>query len=156
LSLVKNEIYDEAIMLLGPVGKNNKYLNYRKKVKKELMRLGYKTIIIMEEEDFDSNGLEHKFNDIVRKKNPSLFIAFFISKEKMDGVNFEIGWLSCKYTIPILSKKLRIFGDKKYDWKNTSAYINDLFPNVPHKHYDDLRDHSRASTLINQAVKSLS
>jgi len=155
MSAVKEDVYEEPIMLLGPIGKNNIHLCYRKKIKEELLLLGFKKIIIMELEDNNFISLEEKFDRIIVKYDPILIIALFITGEKMDGVNFEIGWLCCKYKISNLSKKLRILCDPDYNWNNTSAYIYDLFDNVPHDNYDESHHYSKTSAKIHKSILSI-
>ena len=144
---------DMTLMLLGP----GEFLNHRKIVKNELSAQGY-TILIMEEiEDVKSDtGMDDKFQRITKEHAASLFIAFFYKRTRMDAVLFEIGCICCKYGPDRVSKKLRLLGEKKFDWDKATAYIKTLFPKAPRDEFDDSKPYSKASERIRFFVLNMS
>src|SRR5687768_2301141 len=128
--------YDQTIMLLGPGNQrsNNEkqYLEYRRSVKVELIEMGYKRVVIMEDvlTEFGDITLDDKFRRIVNEYDPALFVAFFHKCARMDGVTFEIGWLCSYYHPSELEKRLLVFNEEGFDWNKTTRYIPAFFPNI--------------------------
>jgi|GEM_PF-5326447 len=151
--IVNRKPNDMTLMLLDP----GEFLNHRKIVKNELSAQGY-TILIMEEiEDVKSHtGMDDKFQRITKVHNPSLFIAFFYKRTRMYAVLFEIRCICCKYGPDRASKKLRLLGEKKFDWDKTTAYIKTLFPKAPRDEFDDSKPYSKASERIPFFVLNMS
>ena len=136
-------------MLLGP----GEFIQIRKKVQRELVRLGY-NVIIMEDirEEITDVGLDEKFERIMKGFAP-LFIAFFHKEAKnMEGVIFEIGCICCKYGCRKIGKRLRLLADKKYDWDKRTPYINTLFSRVVKDEFDESKSHHKASKRIHNFV----
>jgi hypothetical protein len=144
---------DVKIMLLG--SGQTEYLQLRKKVRDELKsENGFNNVMIMEEtatEDKDIT-LDDKLRRIITEINPDLYIAIFSKGPGMDGVAFELGWLCCRYSSGV-DKKIRILSDKAFDWDNITSYIPSLFVRIQFDIFDESRNHRRASTLINRAVR---
>ncbi|MDQ6863214.1 MAG: hypothetical protein M3044_05265 [Thermoproteota archaeon] len=151
--IVNRKPNDMTLMLLGP----GEFLNHRKIVKNELSAQGY-TILIMEKiEDVKSDtGMDDKFQRLMKEPDASLFIAYFYKRTRMDTVLFEIGCICCKYGPDRVSKKLRLLGEKKFDWDKTTAYIKMLFPKAPRDEFDDSKRYSKASERIRFFVLDMS
>ncbi|HYA84510.1 MAG TPA: hypothetical protein VEH06_13850 [Candidatus Bathyarchaeia archaeon] len=153
--------YDETVMLLGAGNQGEdiaeRYLDYRKRIRLELIELGYKKVMIMEDElgKFLDISLDDKFHRIVKEYDPRLFIAFFHIGARMDGVTFEIGWLCSHYNANELEKRLLIFNERDYKWNMTTWYISSLFPNTGPVTVDESDPRLKASVLINQRVLHL-
>ena len=138
------------LFLLGP-GKD--FLDYRRRVRQELLNTGYykdENIVIME--DLEKNILDvsivEMFERTVREFDPTLFIAFFHKRAKMDAVMFEIGFICCRYGSYNVHRKLRLLHEKKYNFNKMSAYIKTLFPITPYLAFDDEIEYTRASRII--------
>ena len=70
---------DVTLMLLG----SSDRLSYRKRVKRDLLKMKFKKIIIMEEKrDLDYGSLDEKFESIVGKQKPDLYFAIFHNNAK--------------------------------------------------------------------------
>jgi hypothetical protein len=140
------------LMLLGSA--ESKPLLHRINVKDDLIKIGYKEVIIMENEGdrLTDKSLDDKFRRITDESMPDLIIAMFHRDAKVDGVVFEMGWLCCKYHYVELRNKLRILYENNYDWRQTTAYIPELFFSVPNRGYDDTKEYSKASTCIHKFV----
>lgn len=146
----KNNQFEEPLLLLGTAGD---YFEFRKKVKEDLQKKGYKNILIMEEiEGNDDRSLDRKFNRIIDEYKPSLIFAFFQNGARMDGVTFEIGWLCAKYKASILSQMLRILHEDGYNRSSTTGYIRSLFTHVPHASMNESKEYLKASTYIHSCV----
>src|SRR5688572_12572257 len=106
----KPNLKEVSMILLG--NGENIYVNYRKKVRNDLSKVGYNKdkIIIMEKlkDEINDISLESKFQRILLKSHPHIYIAFFHKNVKMDGVAFELGWLCCKEGARQLGKKLLV------------------------------------------------
>ena len=144
-----------TLMLLGPY----KLLDFRARVKKELQYMGY-NVIIMEKKlrkQTDST-LDEKFERIIEKHEPVIFIAFFHKKEKnVHGVSFEIGFISGRYGANNIGDKLTFLGDKGYSWDvhNSSAYIKSSVSKIITSNFDERKKYSKASTKIDNFVRHL-
>jgi hypothetical protein len=91
-------LYDIVVMLLGSGQKE--HLEFRKKVRDELVEKGFRRIIIMEEsldDEYRDIRLDDKLRRIIEGFDPDLFVAFFHGNARMDGVAFELGWLCCVF-----------------------------------------------------------
>jgi hypothetical protein len=141
-------------MLLGP-GKY--YLETRQKTQLELVEIGYKRVVIMEQimDRLTDRSLDDKFNRIITIYAPRLYIAFFHNDAKMDGVTFELGWLCHMYHSSGLNNNLRILLEPGYDWKQTTPYVPSLLPGVSAIEFDDSKPYSKASELIHKCVLNL-
>ena len=73
----------------------------------------------------------------------------------MDGVIFEIGFISGHYGATNTRDKLAFLGDKGYSWENASAYINSSLSKVRSNHYDEQCEYRKASRLIHYFVASI-
>jgi hypothetical protein len=96
-----------------------------------------------------------KFNRIITTYTPRLFVAFFYKDAKMDGVAFELGWLSHMYQSSGLTSNLRLLLEKGYQWEETTPYVPSLLPSVPSAEFDDSHKYSKASQLIHLFVRNL-
>ncbi len=143
-----------ALMLLGP----GKCLDFRHKVKDELVQIyGYEVIIMEELPEMETDSaLDEKFERIINKYKPLLFIAFF-HKEELDmvGVIFEIGFISGHYGAINIRDKLAYLGEKGYSWENTSAYISSSLSKVRSNNYDEEREYRKASRQIHYFIASI-
>jgi hypothetical protein len=154
---VRNRPEKESVklFLLGP-GKD--FLDYRRRVKQELLNTGYykeENIIIMEDlkKSLLDASIVEMFERIVREFDPTLIIAFFHKRaKKMDAVMFEIGFICCRYGAYNVHEKLRLLYEKKYNFDKTSAYIQTLFPFTPNFGFDDKKEYSRASKMIDTSA----
>ncbi|MFY9796324.1 MAG: hypothetical protein WBF33_01015 [Candidatus Nitrosopolaris sp.] len=153
--------YNEIMMLLGAGNQGEdmakRYLEYRRSIRLELIEMGYKKVMIMEDElgKFLDISLDDKFHRIVKEYDPRLFIAFFHDGARMDGVTFELGWLCSHYTAIELEKRLLIFNERDYNWNMTTWYIPSLFPNMGPVTVDESHPCLKASVLINRRVLHL-
>jgi hypothetical protein len=141
-----------TVMLLGPGG----FLDFRKKVKRELNKKGY-NVIIMEElrGKKTESGLDEKLERIM-KKYDSLIIAFFHNKAKsMESVIFEIGCICCMYGCKEIGGRLRFLSDKKYEWDKRTAYMNTLFSRVIKDEFDETKRYYKASKRIENFVAAI-
>lgn len=100
-------------------------------------------------------SLDDKYHRIIKEYDPTLFVAFFHRGAKMDGVTFELGWLCCKYHSNRLGRRLRILYETGYKWKETTAYISDLFFSVPKVEFNESKRYSKASQCIHKCVLRL-
>ena len=122
---------DVTLMLLG----SSEKLDYRKRLRRKLLRMGYHEIIIMESvkeksrKDLEYDSLDEKFAWIIREKRPKLIIAIFHKETKDNGIIFEIGWLCGKFGSRRIIDKLRLLFEEGYDLKSeqVTAYISSLF-----------------------------
>jgi hypothetical protein len=139
-------------MLLGP----GSYLQYRQKVRLDLLNMGYKRVLIMEDlKRCGHGGINEKFEWIIREYDPRLFVAFFHKESHMDAVIFEIGCLLCKFGSQNIGKKLRFIFEKGFDDSSlTTAYIKDLLSNVARVYFDELEEHHRSAELIRTFIVS--
>jgi hypothetical protein len=140
-------------MLLGSGA--TQFLNHRKKIKKELKKIGYPEVIIMEETDdkLTDKSLNEKFGRILNQYDIKLFIAIFHKGARIDGVVFEIGWLCGYYrSSQRIAQRLRILEEKEYNWDETTSYIKDLFPFTPRDIFDDSQAHKKAQIKIHKFV----
>jgi hypothetical protein len=140
-------------MLLGP----GEYIDYRKKVRIELIEMGITGVILMEDEidKLKDISLDDKFHRIINEKNPSLFIAFFHNGARMDGVIFELGWLCCKYPATALNQKLKFLTEKNCDLSKRTPYISSMLQRVLKCEFDDSKPYSKASERISKWVFGL-
>ena len=140
-------------MLLGPYESRS----FRSQVKEELKVNGYETKIMEELPEMETDSaLDEKFERIIKKYKPLLFIAFFHKDQpNMDGVIFEIGFISGHYGATNTRDKLAFLGDKGYSWENASAYINSSLSKVRSNHYDEQCEYRKASRLIHYFVASI-
>ena len=140
---------DITIMLLG----SSERLSFRKKVKRRLLKLGFKNIIIMEElqkdkKNLDYGSLDEKFESIVTEYDPKLFVAIFHNNPKnISGVIFEIGWLCGYLHSDAIYTKLRFLFEKGYKLE-TSAYIKALFGKIPRLDFNESVPYEKCSELI--------
>lgn len=100
-------------MLLGP---GKEHLEDRQNVALELVEIGYRNVVIMEQtsDSLADKGLVDKFGRILSTYLPRLYIAFFYKGARMDGVAFELGWLSHMYESSGLTNNLRLLFEKGY------------------------------------------
>lgn len=140
-------------MLLGP----GQHLQTRETTQIELKKIGYSTVVIMEHiaDSLTDKSLDDKFNRIITDYTPKLYIAFFHNDAKMDGVTFELGWLSHMYRSSGLNNNLRFLLEPGYDWKETTPYIPSLLPGVPQIEFDENKGYSKASELIHKCVRNI-
>jgi hypothetical protein len=140
-------------MLLGP----GKCLDFRQKVKDELVQKGYEVIIMEQLPEMETDSaLDEKFERIINKYKPLLFIAFFHKEEAdMVGVIFEIGFISGHYGAINIRDKLAYLGETRYSWENTSAYIKSSLSKVRSNNYDEGREYRKASRQIHYFVASI-
>jgi hypothetical protein len=140
---------DVTIMLLGSYER----LRFRRKVKQELLEMGFKGVIIMEDlqkdkKNLDYGSLDEKFESIVKEYNPKLFVAIFHKKAvNFSGVIFEIGWLCGRLRSKAIHTKLRFLFEMGYNLE-TSAYIKALFTKVPRLDFDESNKYDKCSELI--------
>lgn len=141
-------------MLLGP---GKEHLPARQIVAVELAEIGYQKVVIMEQvkDSLADKSLAGKFSRIISTYAPKLFVAFFYKDAKMDGVAFELGWLSNMYQSSGLTSNLRLLLEKGYKWEDTTPYVPSLLPSVPSAEFDDSRNYSKASQLIHLFVRNL-
>jgi hypothetical protein len=140
-------------MLLGP----SRTLYLRRKVKQELIDMGYKPPIIMEDASrkYDNNFLDEKFENIINDFRPDLFFTLFHSTKLMYAVIFEIGYIRGRFQKDI-TKKLRFLGPEQYDWHSTTAYIAALAPKIGgYAYYNERKRHYKASEIISRLVAIL-
>lgn len=139
-------------MLLGP----GQYLEFRKKVRRELRRKGYNVIIMEEVKETEREPrLEVKFQTIMNQYEP-IFVAFFLEEAKnMEGVIFEIGCICCRYTSVPIGDILMLLSSKNYDWDRRTPYMNSLIPRVTRSDFDEGKRHSKASERIDNFVLGL-
>jgi hypothetical protein len=137
-------------MLLGP----GEFLDFRRKVKEELVQKGYDVVIMEELSELETDSsLDEKFERIVRKYDPFLFIAFFHKDADMRGVIFEVGFISCYYKTVNIGEKLAFLGDKDYSWNNYApAYITTSLSKIRTANYDEGDIHYKASQKIHYFV----
>jgi hypothetical protein len=130
-------------MLLGP---GKEHLESRKKVQLELAEIGYRKVLIMEQEmdSLTDKSLDDKFNRIILQYVPIVYFAFFYNEAKMDGVTFELGWLCHKFHSSGLNNSLRILYERKYDWNKTTPYVPSILPSVIAIPFDESKPYSRA------------
>jgi hypothetical protein len=137
-------------MLLGPA----KFLSFRYQVKNELENLGY-TVRIMEEysEVETDSALDDKLERIIAENEPVIFIAFFHKDmQDIDGVIFEIGFISGLYHPINIGDRLLLLGDKGFSWDNTSSYVKSSLSKVRSNCYDEEREYRKASMQIHHFV----
>jgi len=60
------------------------------------------------------------------------------------------------YRLNGVSRKLRLLGEKKFDWDKTTAYIKTLFPKAPRDEFDDSKPYSKAPERIRFIVLDMS
>jgi hypothetical protein len=137
-----------SLMLLGP----GECIRYREQVRIELIEMGFKRVILMEEEidKLKDISLDDKFHRIIDEKDPSMFIAFFHNGVRMEGVTFELGWLCCKYHATALNQKLKILTEKNYDVSKTTPYISSILQRVLKSEFDESKIYSKASERISK------
>ena len=146
-------LHDMVVMLLGSGEKE--HLEFRKKVRDELVERGFTRIIIMEEsrdDDYADISLDDKLLRIIKDYEPDLFVAFFYGNARMDGVAFELGWLCCKFSIAEMDEKVRIFTDKSFDWNGTTSYIPSLDVHVRSSRFDESKPHTKASAKVEKTI----
>jgi hypothetical protein len=144
-------------MLLAP---GKEHLTYRKKVKRELIKkFGYKSknIIIMEQIETvtEIKSLDKKFETIIKKYDPQLIVAFFMSGAFMDAVLFEIGFLCGRYGADNIENRLRFVYDDANTFKNTTKYIGTLLPRVKNSLIDESYRQFKASDVIDRFVGNM-
>ena len=160
MNIFKITHYSNITMMLLGRGEGQ-FLKLRKETKKKLIETGFKDEKIIIMEDFKNEptdlSFENKFRRILKKHKPHLFIAFFHKKQRMDGVTFELGWLCCKYSLPQLGKRLRVFAEADYNWNYTTGYISSLFPYanlVPLRKYDSTSTSQQINNWVNGVINS--
>lgn len=143
---------DVTLMLLG----SSERLSYRKRVKRDLLKMKFKKIIIMEEKrDLDYGSLDEKFESIVGKQKPDLYFAIFHNNAKnINGVIFEIGWLCGRFSSKTIGNKLKFMFEIGYDFKKekTAAYIQALFNKITRVNFDDSKKYYKCSELIRTSL----
>lgn len=152
----KNHFLDAVLMLLG--SGERQHLEFRKKVRDELVEKGFKKIIIMEENvdrEYEDVSLDGKLRRIIEGSDPDLFVAFFSKDARMDGVAFELGWLCCKYYVIGIDEKIRILFDRAFDWSETTSYIPSLFVRIPIVPFDESKPYEKASIIIEKSVLNI-
>jgi hypothetical protein len=145
--------YDMVVMLLGSGQKE--HLEFRRKVRDELVEKGFRRIIIMEEspdDEYRDVSLDDKLRRIIDDFDPDLFVAFFHGNTRMDGVAFELGWLCCKFSSTEMDEKVRIFLDQSFDWNETTSYIPSLEAHVQAIRFDESKQHSKASIKLEKTI----
>jgi hypothetical protein len=142
---------EDIYILLLAAGNDN--LQYRRKVKDELDSDGYSNIIIMEDLPPHDNGICFKFKEILEKYHPHLIITFFHKSEKIDVILFELGIVCSKDGIRNTIEKLRFLHDG-FNFKDTTAYMRDLFLSVISFHYDDSNVHQKSAKVIDKWAKN--
>jgi hypothetical protein len=93
-------------------------------------------------------SLDKKFETIIKKYNPKLIVAFFMSGALMDAVLFEIGFLCGRYGTDNIVNRLRFIYDKNYDFTNTTKYIGNLMPRIRCAPINETDFYFKASTVI--------
>lgn len=143
-----------SMILLGNGGES--YVNYRKKVRNDLSKIGYnkEKIIIMEKlkDEINDISLESKFQRILITSKPRIYIAFFHKNVKMDGLAFELGWLCCKEGSHQLAKKLLVLHETNYNWAKTTGYISSLFHIIARQKFDESKKYSKSSYSIHKFI----
>jgi hypothetical protein len=142
-------------MLLGPY----KFLSFRSQVRDELEAKGY-VVKIMEEhpEMGTDSALDEKFERIIKKHEPVIFTAFFHKDvSDMDGVIFEIGFISGRYGAINIGDKLTFLGEKGYSWDldKAPAYIKSSLSKITSNYYDEEREYRKASRQIHYFVANI-
>jgi hypothetical protein len=137
------------LFLLGP---GNDFLEYRRRVKHELLDIGYykdENIAIMEDkkDNILDISIVEKFERTVQDFDRTLVIAFFHKRARIHAVMFEIGFICCKYGAYNVHQKLRVLHEKRYNFEK-NAYIKTLFPTTPKLEFDDEKEYSKASKMI--------
>jgi hypothetical protein len=142
-----------TLMLLGPY----QYLPFRNQVKDELELNGYKAIVMEELPIMKTeSALDEKFERIVEDDTPSLFIVFFHKEvSDVDGVMFEIGFISGHYGAINIGDKLAFLGEKGYSWDDASAYIKSSLSKVRASTYDEEDEYYKASQKIHYYYASI-
>ena len=143
-----------TVMLLGSA--QDQPLEFRKRVRDELVEMGFRNIIIMEESadrEYEDISLDGKLRRIISVSNPDLFVAFFHKDARMDGVIFELGWLCCKFSTIGINEKLRIFFDQSFDWNAITSYISSLSVHVQSAApLDESNPYRKASTQVKNTI----
>lgn len=145
-------------MLLG----SGIHLRHRRKVKRQLGKMGFRDILIMEEHtepatiETEYGGIDEKFEWLIKTYRPSVFFAFFHKDSFMDAVTFEIGWICGKFGTKSIGKKLRFLFEKGYDFEKqrTTAYIHALYSKTPRVFFDESKKYEKSSELIRIALVS--
>jgi hypothetical protein len=92
----------------------------------------------------------------VEADKPSLFIVFFHKEVSyMDGVMFEIGFVSGRYGAINIGDKVAFLGEKGYSWDDASAYIKSSLSKVRASTYDEEDEYYKASQKIHYYYTSL-
>jgi hypothetical protein len=143
-----------VLLLLGP---GRKLLDRRRKIKNELVhKYGYKhqDIIIMEDipDKRNDTGIDEKFERILKYYDPTLVIALFHRKARMDGVIFEIGVLCGLYGTRNIGQRLRFLTESGYNFKAMTPYITTLFPKIRNVSFDDSKEYTKPAKLIDVFV----
>jgi hypothetical protein len=133
-------------------------LDFRHKVKDELERpeRGYE-VIIMEDlpEMATDSALDEKFERILDKYEPFLFVAFFEGGADTNGVSFEVGFISCRYGSINIGDRIAFLGEQGYSWDYSPAYIRASLSKVKASTYDETDEHYKASQKVHFFVAGM-